>query len=48
MFLRIQTVDGSDETASDVLKRGFKDLKAMCGITRDKFNKERADFQARK
>jgi len=46
MFLRIQTIEGG-ETASDVLKQGFVNLKGMCGITRSKFNKEREEFQAR-
>ena len=46
MFLRIQTAEGDGaETASDVLKRGFVDLKKMCAITRKKFNKEREEFQ---
>ena len=45
MFLRIQTAEGGAETASDVLKRGFVDLKKMCAITRKKFNKEREEFQ---
>ena len=45
MFLRIQTVEGGAETASDVLKQGFVNLKGMCAITRKKFNKEREEFQ---
>ncbi len=46
MFLRIQTKEGGSDTAADVLKQGFKDLKKMCAVTRDKFNKEKEEFLA--
>jgi DNA-directed RNA polymerase I and III subunit RPAC2 len=48
MFLRIQTIEGGSDTATDVLKQGFRDLKKMCSITKKKFNKEKEEFEARK
>ncbi len=35
MYLRIQTIEGT--TAQDALRRGFKDLKAICQATRTVF-----------
>eukprot|EP00095_Tigriopus_kingsejongensis_P011055 snap_masked-scaffold23_size669530-processed-gene-1.6 protein:Tk11055 transcript:snap_masked-scaffold23_size669530-processed-gene-1.6-mRNA-1 annotation:"dna-directed rna polymerases i and iii subunit rpac2" len=44
MFLRIQTV--ANVPAQDVLKQGLHDLKAICGITRSKFNRAVQKFEA--
>lgn len=43
MLLRIQTVDGV--SAQDVLRKGFKDLKEICQITKAKFQTEMGQFQ---
>lgn len=44
MFLRIQTVD--TVPAQDVLKKGLKDLKTICGMTRRTFNEAMKKFEA--
>ena len=41
MFLRVQTVEGYP--AQDALRKGLKDLKEMCQITKKKFLAEAKD-----
>ena len=43
MFLRIQTVEGV--AAQDALRKGFRDLKQICQITRQTFVDERSRFE---
>ncbi len=45
MFLRIQTVEGV--AAQDVLRKGFQDLKAICKVTKQKFEEEFNDYLSR-
>ena len=42
MFLRIQTVEGV--SAQDALRKGLKDLKGICKVTKEKFEKAVQDF----
>ena len=42
MFLRIQTVEGV--SAQDALRKGLKDLKDICKVTKEKFEKAVQDF----
>lgn len=42
MFLRIQTVEGV--SAQDALRKGLKDLKEVCKVTKDKFEEAMSKF----
>ena len=42
MFLRIQTAEGV--SAQDALRKGLKDLKEMCKVTKNKFEDAMVKF----
>ena len=42
MFLRIQTVEGV--SAHEALRKGLKDLKEMCKVTKSKFEEAMQQF----
>jgi len=45
MFLRIQTVEGV--SAQDALRKGLKDLKGICKVTKEKFEEAVQNFNSK-